>query len=222
MFWSRRLVVVLLLGGTGLGLGVGLGAAASDAGNGGSASEPGAPPPTTERTSDSSVATMYPVVIRRPSGPPVIEVEHADGTTGSVSCGVCHTTRTPDLTNRTPADLTLFHQDMAFAHGGLSCYSCHHPDQPNALRLADQTAISYPDVMTLCSQCHGTQARDYAHGAHGGMTGYWDLSRGPRERNNCTNCHDPHQPAFPQMTPTFKPRDRFLTPDTADQESPHG
>jgi hypothetical protein len=64
-------------------------------------------------------------------------------------------------------------------------------------------------VMDLCGQCHGPQARDYAHGAHGGMTGYWDLSRGPRERNNCIDCHDPHAPAFPKVRPVFAPKDRF-------------
>ena len=64
----------------------------------------------------------------------------------------------------------------------------------------------------LCAQCHGTQARDYAHGAHGGMSGYWDTTRGEQVRNQCTHCHAPHAPAYPHMRPTFKPRDRFLVP----------
>ncbi|MCA9290696.1 MAG: hypothetical protein KDA25_06185, partial [Phycisphaerales bacterium] len=101
---------------------------------------------------------------------------------------------------------------MSFVHGDLACYSCHNPDDANTLRRADQTTVAYPDVKTLCAQCHGAKARDYDHGAHGGMNGYWDLTRGPRTRNTCIDCHDPHVPKFPMMIPTFKPRDRFLTP----------
>ncbi|MBI5610873.1 MAG: hypothetical protein HY902_18485 [Deltaproteobacteria bacterium] len=71
-------------------------------------------------------------------------------------------------------------------------------------------------VIELCSQCHGPQARDYQHGAHGGMTGYWDLRRGDRFRNVCVDCHNPHVPAYPQFAPVQRPRDRFLdAPATA-------
>lgn len=167
--------------------------------------------------------TRFPVHINRPSGPPVIELIDATGAIHgtSLSCSSCHSLREPDLTNRRPADLTTFHENLAFVHGDLSCLSCHNPDDYDALRLADGTRVEYTDVMTLCSQCHGPQARDYAHGAHGGMNGYWDLTRGPRTRNNCVDCHDPHVPAFPSMRPTFKPRDRFLNPPHAAEDSNH-
>jgi cytochrome c553 len=155
--------------------------------------------------------------IRRPSGPPVIELQHADpqGRVGSVACSTCHSVRPPNMANRKPADLDQFHQNMPMAHGELACYSCHNPTDSDSLHLADSTPLDYSDVMTLCAQCHGSQAKDYAHGAHGGMNGYWDLSRGPRTRNNCIDCHDPHVPKFPTMQPTFKPRDRFLDPPAA-------
>lgn len=167
--------------------------------------------------SPTDVADRFVTTIRRPSGPPTIELQQTDpqGRTGEVSCSTCHSVRESDFTNRTPADLDLFHQNMSFSHGKLSCYACHNPGDADTLRLADTTVVTYPDVMTLCGQCHGTQARDYAHGAHGGMNGYWDLSRGPRSRNNCIDCHDPHVPKFPSMKPTFKPRDRFLDPPLA-------
>ena len=106
-------------------------------------------------------------------------------------------------------------------HGDLSCLSCHNPDDYGTLRLADQRAVLYRDVMTLCAQCHGPQYRDYLHGAHGGMNGYWDLTKGPRTRNSCIHCHDPHAPAFPSMRPTFKPRDRFLESHESLGESTH-
>jgi hypothetical protein len=107
------------------------------------------------------------------------------------------------------------------AHGELACYACHNTNDADMLQLADSTAVEYSDVMTLCAQCHGTQARDYKHGAHGGMIGYWDLSRGPRTRNNCIDCHDPHVPEFPTMQPTFKPRDRFLEPPASHAGASH-
>lgn len=170
--------------------------------------------PDSGESETTSTQAWFATTIRRPSGPPMIELDQADpqGRVGKIACSTCHSVRDPDLTNRKPEDLTDFHQNMPMAHGELACYSCHSPTNADALHLADGTSVSYPDVMTLCAQCHGTQARDYAHGAHGGMNGYWDLTRGPRQRNNCIDCHDPHVPKFPSMQPTFKPRDRFLEP----------
>jgi len=45
---------------------------------------------------------------------------------GIISCSTCHSVREPDFSNRTPADLDLFHQNMALSHGKLSCYACHN------------------------------------------------------------------------------------------------
>jgi hypothetical protein len=168
---------------------------------------------------DGSGEYKFAVNIRRPEGPPVIELTRADpqGRVGKISCSTCHSVRDPNFDNRSPKDLDQFHQDMPIAHGNLACYACHNPDDTDTLKLADGTAVEYSDVMTMCAQCHGPQSRDYEHGAHGGMTGYWDLSRGPRTRNNCVDCHDPHLPKFPTMQPEFKPRDRFLSPPGAHQ-----
>ena len=93
---------------------------------------------------------------------------------------------------------------------GYSCLSCHNSEDYDALKLADGSRVEFTEVMTLCAQCHGPETRDYEHGAHGGMNGFWDLTRGPRTKNNCVDCHNPHSPAFLPMQPTFKPRDRFL------------
>lgn len=166
---------------------------------------------------------LFETTIRRPAGPPVVHLASTDpqGRSGTVACSTCHSVREPNFENKSVKDLDQFHQGMPFSHGKLSCYSCHNPSDADTLRLADGTAVSYPDVMTLCGQCHGTQLRDYEHGAHGGMNGHWDLSRGPRTRNNCIDCHAPHQPQFPSMKVTFKPRDRFLTKPTS-HSAEHG
>lgn len=154
----------------------------------------------------------HPVTIRRPAGPPRVDLGMTDasGKPLTAACSTCHATRPANTNNKTPADLNEFHQNLAFAHGTVSCLSCHNPNDYDSLHLADGSPVAYIDVMTLCAQCHGPQTRDFEHGAHGGMTGYWDLSKGPRVRNNCVDCHAPHTPGFPAMQPTFKPRDRFL------------
>jgi len=131
----------------------------------------------------------------------------------TISCASCHANLAPNLLRRSPDEPAMkFHAGLDFAHGSLSCLSCHHEQDYNLLRLADGTQVAYSDVMTMCAQCHAPQARDWVHGAHGGMNGHWDRTRGPRFRKNCIDCHDPHMPAFPTMTPAFKPKDRFLSP----------
>ena len=157
---------------------------------------------------------FFAVTIRRPPGPPRVDTGLKDvhGNVLTVSCSTCHATRKPNPDNKQAEDLDEFHGQLQIAHGSVTCLSCHNPDDYDSLRLADGKRIEFSDVMTMCAQCHGTQMRDFNHGAHGGMNGYWDLTRGPRTRNNCVDCHDPHLPKFPAMQPTFKPRDRFLIP----------
>ena len=163
----------------------------------------------------------FPVTIRKPAGPPCVDTGllDASGQPVTVACSTCHTTREPNFKNRLATDLDEFHGGLTFNHGELSCLACHNATDYNALKLADGTRVEYTNVMTLCGQCHGPQMRDYKHGAHGGMNGYWDLTRGGRTRNNCIDCHDPHAPQFPSMVPTFKPRDRFLDHTTTGDTS---
>ncbi len=177
---------------------------------------------TVSQTSTNESVMLHPVTINRPAGPPVARVQTADAEV-ALACSTCHDVREPDFTNATTTDLDLFHVGLEFVHGDLSCLSCHNAEDYDALRLANGVSVPYPDVMTLCAQCHAPQARSYENGAHGGMTGHWDLTRGPRTRNNCIDCHDPHEPAFPRMQPTFKPRDRGLQPaQHHGEEANHG
>lgn len=159
---------------------------------------------------------LFPVKIIKPAGPPVCYTGQTDsnGQPVTVSCSTCHATRKPNFENKVVEDLDEFHGSLKVVHGTLSCLSCHHAEDYDALKLADGSRIEFSEVMTLCAQCHGQQKKDYDHGAHGGMSGYWDLTRGPRTKNNCVDCHAPHSPQFPKMQPTFKPRDRFLEKET--------
>jgi len=162
-------------------------------------------------TAPGARTNLFPVVIKRPSGPPQVKTSltNFQGQTVLVSCSSCHTTTKPNLENRSAADLDQFHQGLKYAHGNLTCLSCHNSGNYDTLRLADTKAVEFTDSMTLCSQCHGPQRRDYERGLHGGMNGYWDLTRGGRTRNTCINCHDPHTPKFPQVMPVLSPRDRI-------------
>jgi len=172
-------------------------------------------------------ATLHPVVIRRPDGPPMLPtgLTNFQGQPVYAACSACHTTTKPNLENRHTEDLDQFHQGLKYNHGKLTCLSCHNSTDYDSLRLADTRAVAFVDNMTLCSQCHGPQRRDYDMGLHGGMNGHWDLTRGGRTRNTCINCHDPHAPAFPLVMPVLPPRDRVSvqkkSPPSARSETQH-
>ncbi len=175
------------------------------------------------RDVDNSYATQaptaeYPIAIRQPAGPPTVDTGQIDGAGRPIvaNCTTCHTTKPPNPRIINGGELQDFHQGLVTNHGNRSCLSCHNPDDYNQLRLADDRPVPFQDVMTLCAQCHGPQYKDYQHGAHGGMTGYWDLTRGPRARNNCIDCHDPHAPQYPRLMPVHRPNDRFLRPPSSE------
>lgn len=171
---------------------------------------------------ESAGRGSYSVQIRRPEGPPVIDLATADatGSVPQVACSTCHSVREPDFENQTAATLDQFHQGFEVNHGNVACYGCHNPSDMNALKTADGSRVEFRDVMKLCSQCHAAQALAFQHGAHGGMNGYWDLTRGPQLKNNCIDCHDPHAPKYPNMIVGFRPRDRFLEGEDAHDQHP--
>lgn len=158
----------------------------------------------------SPSGVLHPVTLRPGPDTPRVRTQATalDGRPVDAACSTCHTTRVPNAQARSAADLQEFHQGMAYAHGQQTCLSCHNASDYDTLRRADGSPVAYPRTIELCAQCHGPQYRDYQHGSHGGMTGHWDLKSGPRERNTCTDCHDPHAPAFPKVMPVFSPEDR--------------
>jgi hypothetical protein len=163
-----------------------------------------ADPPPTDR--------VFPTVVHEPTAygvlasPLVVGDEKRDVPAGT-RCETCHD-QAPDPTWQ-PAPGERFHTNIEVEHGELSCAQCHDAGT-RGLHLADDTQVPWVEVIRLCGQCHGTQKRDFDHGAHGGMNGSWDLRQGPRERNTCVDCHPPHAPAYGKRKPVFPPRDRFL------------
>jgi hypothetical protein len=150
------------------------------------------------------------VVVNRPAKLTSIETETRDGRgqPTRIACATCHGLRAPGPLPTRTADLREFHVGLTFGHGTLACAACHVAGRADQVHLADGARVPMTEVLRLCSQCHGPQARDFAHGAHGGMTGHWDLSAGPRVRNNCVDCHDPHAPRYRGASPAPRPLDR--------------
>jgi hypothetical protein len=96
----------------------------------------------------------------------------------------------------------LQHTHIELDHGlNNDCYNCHSIADRDKLILVDGTEVAYEDVVELCARCHGTTFRDWELGMHGKTTGSWDASSGEQSRFKCTDCHDPHRPAFDPVRP---------------------
>ena len=159
-----------------------------------------------------TVAVRHPVIITEPKSPSKIMTGMLDerGKPIELTCLSCHAIKPANGFATIGTPLQDFHQSLVGRHAQLTCISCHDPDSGyDSLRLADGRKIPFTQSMRLCAQCHGTQYRDYQNGAHGGMAGYWDLSRGSRVRQHCMVCHDPHAPKYPSVKPAPGPNDRF-------------
>ncbi|MDQ8202411.1 hypothetical protein [Pelagicoccus sp. SDUM812003] len=167
-------------------------------------------------------ADQHPVeILGAPRTPTVLADLDQSGKPVEIACSTCHSTREPELFQQSASGLDEFHQGLQKQHGELSCLSCHNADNYDELRLADGRSVPFENAMQLCAQCHGPQYRDYKNGSHGGMNGYWDLSRGPRTRNACTVCHDAHSPAYPQLMPVFPPLDLIKKAQSTRPSSAH-
>lgn len=167
-----------------------------------------------DRSSDPHPSRTAPVaIVHQPPRLSGVDVGKDDsrGAPIRVRCETCHAMRQDAPVPATMAALTEFHSGLKFTHGDVECRSCHAAGQPPRLKLASGEQLAVQDAIRLCAQCHGPQFRDYQHGAHGGMTGYWDVTRGERIRNHCIDCHDPHVPQITPVVPVPPPRDRFFS-----------
>jgi hypothetical protein len=160
---------------------------------------------------------VYPEVVENPKTLGVVDTPLRDvnGTPIGVSCDTCHGPNPTESWAARPGE--AFHTGVKLEHGSNNCASCHDEDRTK-LHLADGTLIEFGDSLKLCGQCHGTQLRDFEHGAHGGMNGYWDRRQGPQVRQHCAACHAPHTPKYERVMPVHPPKDRYLDVGTPDGE----
>jgi predicted CXXCH cytochrome family protein len=134
------------------------------------------------------------------------------GDASGLDCYACHEKGKPvpiHLDEKKNVILADEHKDLVMNHGRDSrnnqCFNCHDSENLVLLRLVDGSKVKLTEDNQLCRNCHGTTYRDWLKGAHGRMNGYWDRKLGKFERHDCTSCHDPHNPAFPSLTPAPGP-----------------
>lgn len=114
-------------------------------------------------------------------------------------CTECHTSIE---SLRTQHSDIKEHPDVVLTHGiNTACVNCHHPTNRNVYVDHDGSEIPSETPARLCAKCHGPTYREWEVGIHGRQNGYWDVTRGLREKLLCIQCHDPHNPAFKPMTP---------------------
>ncbi len=112
------------------------------------------------------------------------------------------------------------HLDFTLEHGMNDyCFNCHDVDNRERLVLHDNSTVGFTDVALLCAQCHGPVYRDWDNGVHGKTLGAWSPEVGIQHKLTCTNCHDPHSPAYPPIKPLPGPNTlRMGNPDSAVHE----
>ena len=127
-------------------------------------------------------------------------------------CYACHEKGKPPVL-RFDAQHNLIvpkeHSDVVMRHGthdrNNNCFNCHDEQNLELLQTRDGRQIKLAESPPLCGSCHGPTYRDWEAGAHGRTGGYWDRTAGPRKRQICVDCHDPHHPKIPPRKPAPGP-----------------
>lgn len=130
----------------------------------------------------------------------------------SFDCYVCHEKKNPPKLKFTKENHIVLpdeHKDLVMQHGrnnrNDNCYNCHDPENLDRLKTRDGRVLKFEEGSLLCANCHGPTYRDWEVGIHGRTSGYWSRRQGEIKRQNCTDCHDPHAPAFASLSPAPGP-----------------
>lgn len=144
------------------------------------------------------------------------ELFRTEGDTSGLTCYACHDAKKQVVvhldTNGHPV-LPPEHKDLVMRHGRNNrndhCFNCHDPQNLEQLRApGTKEPLKLTESSRLCGSCHGPTYRDWELGIHGRVSGYWNRQLGAVTRQDCTSCHDPHNPEFPSMKPGPGPQPR--------------
>ena len=120
-------------------------------------------------------------------------------------CIRCHAEMEPDPTIRRLPDAP--HIDgISHGRGRVWCLVCHDQEERNYLRTLVGEKLEADRAYLQCGACHAAQQKDWYFGAHGKRVETWD---GERVIQNCTSCHDPHEPAIEPRDPKPPPQVRL-------------
>ena len=112
-------------------------------------------------------------------------------------CTRCHSVPVARMKPITPAA----HWSVVLRHAKpdtMNCQTCHAQPESGELRMMQGAPVGFDHVYKVCGQCHAAQERDWAGGAHGKRAAGWAP---PRVSFACTECHNPHAPAFDRRWP---------------------
>lgn len=118
------------------------------------------------------------------------------------NCFICHAYWVPIPRTEQNSEPRFAHANITLNHGKNDrCYNCHMISDRNKYVADDGTGIIPQLSEKLCARCHGLIYDDWLMGTHGKWTGKWLVSeKGDRTSYSCTQCHDPHDPAFTYKT----------------------
>lgn len=122
---------------------------------------------------------------------------------GQFPCTSCHLGRAIVIADERVKDA---HQNIKPIHPklmGAHCSTCHSADNVEKLALKSGETATLDHTYRLCAQCHFSQAKSWANGAHGKRLDAW---QGRRVVLGCADCHDPHKPAIEKRIPFRAPR----------------
>lgn len=122
-------------------------------------------------------------------------------------CASCHTEPLAAMRWRGSDGQKTAHWQIELVHASsavMTCTTCHAPADLDGLRTLTGTLVPFDHAYEVCAQCHSNQKADWEGGAHGKRAGGWAP---PRVVYNCTECHNPHAPAFETRWPAHAGRD---------------
>jgi hypothetical protein len=133
-------------------------------------------------------------------------------------CNECH--KLFESAEETPRRLTE-HQHIVLDHGlNDRCHNCHDRGNHERLAVRGGPGLTFAEVPRLCAGCHGPTYRDWERGMHGRSSGSWDPGSPEQNRLLCSDCHDPHAPAFEPLRPLPAPNTLRMGPAGKEHETP--